>query len=166
MRVSIIGSGYVGLVSGVCLAEKGHQVICVDIDQNKVEQINKGIPPIYEEGLDELLKKNLQRDFSTTTNLHDSVQNTEISIIAVGTSSDSNEMDLRYVREAAIQIGKVLRDKSTYHLVVVKSTVLPGTTDEVITPILEELSEKTVGSEFGICMNPEFLREEIGRAHV
>lgn len=159
MKVSIIGSGYVGLVSGVCLAEKGHQVICVDIDQNKVEQINKGIPPIYEEGLDELLKKNLQRDFSTTTNLHDSVKNTEISIIAVGTSSDSNDIDLRYVREAAIQIGKVLRYKSTYHLVVVKSTVLPGTTDEVITPILEELSEKTVGSEFGICMNPEFLRE-------
>ncbi|NER45985.1 MAG: UDP-glucose/GDP-mannose dehydrogenase family protein, partial [Symploca sp. SIO1A3] len=84
MKVSVVGTGYVGLVSGVCLAEKGHQVTCVDIDQSKVDKINQGIPPIYEEGLEELLKKNIQSNVKATTDLRSAVMDSEISLIAVG----------------------------------------------------------------------------------
>lgn len=159
MKVSVIGTGYVGLVSGVCLAEKGHQVICVDIDPEKVEQINQGIPPIYEAGLESLLQKNLPACLRATTDLQQAVLETEISIIAVGTPFDGQEIDLRFIREVSHQIGKVLAEKVDYHLVVVKSTVVPGTTDEVVLPILEQASGKKAGSQFGVGMNPEFLKE-------
>jgi len=159
MKVSIIGTGYVGLVTGVCLAEKGHRVICVDVDQEKVDKINQAIPPIYEQGLEELLEKNINVNLRATTDLHKSVIETDISLIAVGTPFDGSEIDLTYIKEASHQIGKALQDKSTYHVVVVKSTVVPGTTDEVVLPILEEASGKKAGVEFGVGMNPEFLRE-------
>src|ERR1700752_2354394 len=107
MKISIIGTGYVGLVSGVCLAEKDHQVICVDLDQTKVASINQGIPPIYERGLEELLKKNIHRNVQATTDLSWAVNETELSIIAVGTPFDGQEIDLRYIREVARQIGQV-----------------------------------------------------------
>lgn len=159
MKVSVVGTGYVGLVSGVCLAEKGHQVICVDIEQSKVDKINQGIPPIYEEGLEELLKRNIGTRLSATTNLSDAVLNTQVSIIAVGTPFDGDNIDLTYVKAVARQIGMILKDKADYHLVVVKSTVVPGTTDEVVLPILEEASGKKAGPDFGVGMNPEFLKE-------
>src|SRR3990170_750489 len=159
MRISIIGTGYVGLVSGICLAEKGNQVICVDVDQMKVERINKAIPPIYEKNLEALLEKNINANFKSTTDLYQSVLETDISLIAVGTPFDGAEIDLRYVKEASRQIGISIRDKSSYHVVVVKSTVVPGTTDEVVLPILEEASGKKAGIDFGVGMNPEFLRE-------
>jgi UDPglucose 6-dehydrogenase len=159
MKVSIVGTGYVGLVTGVCLAEKGHQVTCVDVDQEKVDKIRQGIPPIYETGLEELLKKNINKNLRVTTDLHRSVLETEISLIAVGTPFDGNEIDLTYVKEASYQIGKALQDKPTYHVIVVKSTVVPGTTDDVVRPILEEASGKAAGADFGVGMNPEFLRE-------
>ena len=159
MKVSVVGTGYVGLVSGVCLAEKKHQVLCVDIDQDKVEQINQGIPPIYEKGLEELLTKNIQKNLQATTDLRQAVLETDISLIAVGTPFDGNEIDLRYIKEVSRQIGLVLAEKPTYHLVVVKSTVVPGTTDEVVLPILEEASGKKAGIDFGVGMNPEFLKE-------
>lgn len=159
MKISVAGTGYVGLVSGVCLAEKGHHVICIDIDPGKVEKINSGLPPIYEEGLEDLLKKNVGKSLIATTNLRQAVLDTDISLIAVGTPFDGNEIDLTYIKTVARQIGEVLKDKDTYHTVVVKSTVVPGTTDEVVLPILEEASGKQAGVDFGVGMNPEFLKE-------
>lgn len=159
MKVSIIGTGYVGLVTGVCFAEKGHQVICVDVDKEKVNQINKGNAPIFEIGLDELLQKNIQKNLRVTTDLYPSVLGTDITLIAVGTPYNGTEIDLTYVKEASRQIGNALKDKANYHVVVVKSTIVPGTTDEVVLSILEEASEKKAGVGFGVGMNPEFLTE-------
>lgn len=159
MQVSIIGTGYVGLVSGVCFAEKGHQVLCVDVDPAKVDKINQGISPIYERGLDELLDRNLHVRVKATTDLHRAVLETDISMLAVGTPFDGREIDLTYIKQAARQIGEALKEKSTYHLVVVKSTVVPGTTDSVVLPILEAASGKKAGVDFGVGMNPEFLTE-------
>lgn len=159
MKVSVVGTGYVGLVSGVCLAAKGHQVICVDVDQTKVDKINKGIPPIYEAGLEELLQQNIGTNIVATTDLRQAVMDTEISLIAVGTPFDGNEIDLKYIKLVSEQIGTVLKDKDAYHVVVVKSTVVPGTSDGVVLPILEQASGKKAGADFGVGMNPEFLKE-------
>lgn len=159
MKISVIGTGYVGLVSGVCLSEKGHEVVCVDIDPDKVDKINDAIPPIYEEGLEELLKKNIGSRLKATTDLHKAVIETDISLIAVGTPFDGNEIDLSYIREVSRQIGNSLKHKNGYHVVIVKSTVVPGTTDNVVLPILEQHSGKKAGKYFGVGMNPEFLKE-------
>lgn len=159
MRVSVIGTGYVGLVSGVCLAEIGHQITCVDVDAKKIDMINQGRPPIYEKGLEPLLKKHIGKHLSATTNLEKAVKNSELSLIAVGTPFDGEHIDLSFVCMVAEQIGRALRSKTGYHVVVVKSTVVPGTTDQVVTPILEKASGKKAGPDFGVGMNPEFLRE-------
>lgn len=159
MKVSIIGTGYVGLVTGVCLAEKGHQVVCVDVDREKIDKISQAIPPIYERGLEELLKKNINVNLRATTDLHKAVIETDISLIGVGTPFNGSEIDLTCIKEVSYQIGKALKEKTTYHVVVVKSTVVPGTTDEVVLPILEEASGKKAGVDFGVGANPEFLRE-------
>ena len=159
MNVSVVGTGYVGLVSGVCLAEKGHTVVCVDVDADKVEKTNKGIPIIYEVGLEELLKKNVGTRFKATTNLRQAVLESDLSLIAVGTPYQGNEIDLGYIKEVSRQIGTVLREKPAYHVVVVKSTVVPGTTQDVVLSILEKFSGKKAGVDFGVGMNPEFLRE-------
>ena len=159
MNISVIGTGYVGLVSGVCLAEKGHNVTCVDINKEKVKKINSGIPPIHEKHLDQLLKKQTERNFAATTDLEEAILNTELSIIAVGTPFDGDVIDLSYIKKVSEQIGQVLEKKNGYHVVVVKSTVIPGTTDEVVLPLLEEFSGKNAGPDFGVGMNPEFLRE-------
>lgn len=161
MKISVIGTGYVGLVSGVCLAEKGHNVVCVDVDEEKVQNINNSISPIHEDGLDELLKDNLGESFSATTDLEKAVLETDLSLIAVGTPFDGDVIDLKYIRQVAQEIGKVLQKKRAYHVVVVKSTVVPGTTDEVVLPILENTSGKKAGLDFGVGMNPEFLREGV-----
>ena len=108
MKVSVIGTGYVGLVSGVCLAEKGHEVTCVDVDRAKVDQINRGVPPIHEEGLQPLLKRNLGGRFRATTDLRQAVLERAVSLIAVGTPFDGDQIDLRYIKEAARQIGAVI----------------------------------------------------------
>ena len=159
MKVSVIGTGYVGLVTGVCLAEKGHQIVCVDVDREKVDKINRAIPPIYERGLEELLKKNVNVNLRATTDLHKSVLDTDLSLIGVGTPFDGGEIDLTYIREVSHQIGQALKGKTAYHVVVVKSTVVPGTTDEVVLPILEQASGKKAVVDFGVGVNPEFLRE-------
>lgn len=161
MNVTVVGTGYVGLVSGVCLAEIGHNVTCVDIDQNKIDKINRGIPPIYEEGLEQLLKKNIHVNLQVTSDLQKAITDSEISLIAVGTPFDGEKIDLTYIKEASQQIGKALVDIKEYHTVVVKSTVVPGTTDEVVLPLLEEASGKKAGADFGVAMNPEFLREGV-----
>jgi UDPglucose 6-dehydrogenase len=159
MKVSVIGTGYVGLVSGVCLAEKGHDVVCIDVDKEKIEKINNGIPPIYERNLEELLRKNINLNLKADTDLFKAVMETEISLIAVGTPFDGDKIDLSYIEMASGDIGKVLKEKKAYHMIVVKSTVVPGTTDGVVLPILEKVSGKKAGKDFGIGMNPEFLRE-------
>lgn len=159
MKISIIGTGYVGLVTGVCFAEKGHDVVCVDVDQKKVDLINAGTPPIFERGLEALLRKNIKGRLRATTNLHKAVHETQISMIAVGTPFDGREIDLTFIKAVSREIGQSLRSKSGYHVVIVKSTVVPGTTDDVVRPILEEASGKKAGVDFGVGMNPEFLTE-------
>ena len=159
MKVSVMGTGYVGLVSGVCLADKGHEVVCVDVDETKIEKINNGISPIYEVGLEDLLKKNVGSGLKATTDMRSSVINSDLSLIAVGTPFDGELIDLTYIKTVSRQIGEALKEKDGYHIVVVKSTVIPGTTEDVVLPILEEASGKKAGVDFGVGMNPEFLRE-------
>jgi UDPglucose 6-dehydrogenase len=159
MKLSVIGTGYVGLVSGVCLAERGHEVVCVDSDPKKVDLINNGIPPIYERDLEPLLRKHIGANLRATTDLRRAVLESDLSLIAVGTPFSGSEIDLRFIREVARQIGEALREKTGYHVVVVKSTVVPGTTDGTVLPILEQASGKKAGKDFGVGMNPEFLTE-------
>lgn len=160
MKVSVIGSGYVGSVTAACFAEIGHEVVCVDIDKRKMEQINAGIPPIYEEGLGELLIKYAGKRLIATDDYEFAVKETDVSFICVGTpSSEDGTIDLSIVRSAATSIGNALAKKNGYHVVVVKSTVVPETTEKFILPILEESSGKKAGKDFGVAMNPEFLRE-------
>lgn len=159
MKISVVGTGYVGLVSGVCLAHVGHDVTCIDIDQAKVDKINRGEPPIYEKGLEPLLKELVGKRLTATTDFDAAIRDTDLSLIAVGTPFDGQEIDLQYIRAVAGQIGDVLKTKDSYHTVIVKSTVVPGTTEDVVLPILEEASGKTAGSDFGVGMNPEFLKE-------
>jgi UDPglucose 6-dehydrogenase/GDP-mannose 6-dehydrogenase len=159
MKASVVGTGYVGLVTGVCLAEKGLEVVCVDVDGRKVEQIERGIPPIFEPGLDELLQRNVGRRLSATTDLGGAVHGSDATFIAVGTPFEGGRIDLDAVRGATREIGTALRQKGSYHVVVVKSTVVPGTTRDVVLPLLEEASGKQAGDDFGVGMNPEFLTE-------
>ena len=159
MRVSVVGTGYVGLVTGACLAEKGHSVVCVDLDCVKVARINAGDPPIHEEGLAAILERTVPARLTATTDLAEAVLSTDITLIAVGTPFDGEQIDLTSLEQATAAIGDVLRGKPRYHVVVVKSTVVPGTTDQVVTPLLEQRSGKAVGEAFGVGMNPEFLRE-------
>jgi len=161
IKISIIGTGYVGLVSAGCFAKLGHKIICVDIDSNILDKINRGISPIYEKDLDEILSKNLDR-IQATGNYEKAICSSDITFICVGTPSKKNgEIDLSYLKKSSEQIGKILKDKESWHLVVVKSTVLPGTTRDVVLPILEKASGKKAGIDFGIAMNPEFLREGV-----
>lgn len=158
-RLSILGVGYVGLVTGVCFADKGHDVVCIDLDREKVDSINRGQSPIFERGLDALLQKNIGRGLRATLDAAEAIKNSEMTFIAVGTPFDGQNIDLTYIKESARVIGQALRDKDGYHVVVVKSTVVPGTTDGVVRPILEEASGKKAGVDFGLGMNPEFLTE-------
>ncbi len=161
MKISIIGSGYVGLVTGACFAELGNRVTLVDVLKDKVEKINKGIAPIYEEKLDRMLGKNIGRGrIHATTHLESAVMNTHITFIAVGTPSRKDgSIDIACIMRAAEDIGKALKKKTEYHTVVVKSTVVPGTTEGVLLPLLEKASGKKAGKDFGVAMNPEFLKE-------
>jgi len=161
MNISIIGTGYVGLVSGICFAKLGNNVICVDIDKKKIDKINKGITPIYEKGLEELLLK-YKKKITATTDYSSSIKNTDVTFICVGTPSKGDgRIDLTFIKEVTVEIAKILKQKSDYHLIVVKSTVLPRTTRDVILPLLEKHSKKKAGEAFGLAVNPEFLREGI-----
>lgn len=165
MKISVVGTGYVGLVTGVCLAEQGgHSVVCVDVDRAKVDSINRGIPPIHEQGLAELLKKHAGRSLTATTDLEPAILGSDLTFIAAGTPFDGREIDLRFVRQIATEIGSALSRKAGYHVVVVKSTVVPGTTDAVVLPLLEQASGKRAGEHFGVGMNPEFISEGVAVA--
>jgi UDPglucose 6-dehydrogenase/GDP-mannose 6-dehydrogenase len=159
MRISIVGAGYVGLVTGACLADKGVAVTCVDIDPDRVRQINAGQPPVHEEGLGPLLERNAGRNLTATTDLDGAVRASDLTMIAVGTPLREGQIDLTYMREATRQIGEALRDRDGYHVTVVKSTVVPGTTDRVVIPVLQEASGRRVGTDLGVGTNPEFLTE-------
>ncbi len=160
MKVSIVGTGYVGLVSGVCLADKGHDIVCIDVVKEKVDRINAGDPPIYEVGLEAMLKRLVTAGkLRATTEFEQAVIDSDLSIIAVGTPFDGNQIDLRYIRQVSEQIGKALAKKDGYHVVIVKSTVVPGTSEDVVLPLLEQHSGKKAGRDFGVGMNPEFLKE-------
>lgn len=159
MRVSIVGTGYVGLVTGACLAECGHEVVCVDMDPRKVEMINSAQAPINEEGLPALLERNIGRRLRASSDLEEAVAATDVTFIAVGTPAAHGKIDLRYVEAAASEIGVALRRKKDCHAVIVKSTVIPGTTVGPVRAALERASGKTAGSGFGLGMNPEFLTE-------
>lgn len=160
MNISMIGTGYVGLSTGIGFAVKGNDVVCVDIDREKVEKINQGVSPIYEPLLEDYLKKVLKDGkFRATTDLKEAIEQTEVSFISVGTpSKEDGSIDLKYIEEVSRQIGEVLKGKE-YHVVVVKSTVVSETTEKVVIPNLEKSSGKKASESFGVCMNPEFLKE-------
>lgn len=157
--VAIIGTGYVGLVSGACLAECGLRVICVDVDATKVDRINAGESPIHEVGLDELLRRHRGAALTATTDLRGAVTQADVTLIAVGTPARNGRIDLTHVARAAEQIGEALRDRPGYHVVAVKSTVIPGTTDGIVRRAVERTSGKRAGHDFGLGVNPEFLTE-------
>ncbi|MHA1345860.1 MAG: nucleotide sugar dehydrogenase [Candidatus Heimdallarchaeaceae archaeon] len=163
MKIAIIGTGYVGLVTGTCFANKGHDVTCVDVIQEKVDKINQAIPPIYEEGLEEMLKQVVKEGkLKATLDLKEAIQMSEIIFICVGTPSFSNGLlDDKYVRSAATSIAQAFEEGQEYKVVVVKSTCNPGTTTDIVKPILEKNSKLVFGKDFGIGMNPEFLREGV-----
>jgi len=161
MRVSVFGLGYVGSVSAASFAADGHQVVGVDVNSDKVAAVNAGRCPIIEPGLDDLLAAGVAEGrLRATTDAAEAVADSEVSLLCVGTPSRRNgSLDLAYLERVASQVGAALRNKSSYHVVVVRSTVLPGTTNERIIPLLEHESGKAYGEGFGVSINPEFLRE-------
>ncbi len=163
MNIGIIGAGYVGLVSGVCFASNGHLVKCVDVIPERIEQINKGISPIYEEGLELLLKDTLSKELlEATIDFDYVVKSSDVIFICVGTPSlPDGSMDYKYVEKAAKDIGRVIKEQKKYKVIIVKSTCIPGTTINHVRPIIEEESGEKMGEGFGLGMNPEFLREGV-----
>jgi GDP-mannose 6-dehydrogenase len=161
MKVSVFGLGYVGSVSAASFASDGHDVVGVDVNPAKVDSINAGRSPIVEPGLDELMSRvKAEGRLRATTDTDAAVAGTDMSLVCVGTPSRRNgSLDLTYLERVCQEIGAALRDKPSYHVVVVRSTVLPGTTHEVVIPALEKGSGKTYGDGFGVAVNPEFLRE-------
>ncbi|MBP7051877.1 MAG: UDP-glucose/GDP-mannose dehydrogenase family protein [Phycisphaerae bacterium] len=161
MRVCVVGVGYVGLVSAACLAREGHTVVGVDSSKAKVDLINGGMSPIVEKETPELIRDAVARGaLRATVSAEEAVLASELTLICVGTPSQANgNLDLRYVRRVCEEIGRTLRDKKEFHVVVCRSTVLPGTMRQVVIPLLEEHSGKKAGRDFGVCNNPEFLRE-------
>ncbi len=160
VKVSIVGTGYVGLVTGLCLAELGNEVVCIDVVPAKVQSIMEGRAPIYEPGIDGLLERHLRSGRFRATMDMGAVVSTDVTFIAVGTPSrEDGSLDLGYVRAAAQSIGEALASKEGYHVVVVKSTVTPTTTDAVVGPVVESSSGKRIGDSLGIASNPEFLKE-------
>ena len=161
MKISIFGLGYVGAVSAGCLANEGHEVIGVDPNQTKMDLINQGKTPIIEKNIGEIIEIAVKEGrLRATTDASEAIRGTELSLICVGTPSQLNgNLDLKFVRRVCESIGSALKTKSERHVVVVRSTVLPGTMRNVVIPTLEEFSAKRAGVDFGVCNNPEFLRE-------
>ena len=158
MKISIIGCGYVGTVTGAGFAELGYDVLFVDIDEEKINTLNSGRSPIFEPGLEELIVKNRERLHATVD--FRELEYRDITFICVGTpSKDDGSIDLRYIKSAAEDIGKALKKNTNFHTVVIKSTVVPSTTEQVVRPIIESVSNKKAFDDFGVAMNPEFLRE-------
>lgn len=161
MRISVFGLGYVGAVTSACLAKDGHKVVGIDLQTSKVDFINQGKTPVIEKDVDELISTAVkEKRLYATTDALEAVASTELSLICVGTPSQLNgNLDISHVRHVCEEIGTALRETKEFHVVVVRSTILPGTMREVVIPTLEQASGKRAGHEFGIANNPEFLRE-------
>jgi len=160
MKISVFGLGYVGCVSLACLAKMGYNVVGVDISKYKVDLINNGIPTIVEKNIEKLIKsgysKNLLR---ATTSSVEAILNSDISFICVGTPSDKNgHLNLNQLKNVAAEIGKALTLKNNFHVIVIRSTIVPGTTDKIIR-IITRISKKIKDKDFCVIVNPEFLRE-------
>jgi len=160
MKISVIGTGYVGAITAAGFAKLGHDVVCVDVLQSKVDLINSKKPPIFEEGLPELLSEVVPMKLHATLDLAKAVKDSEVTFICVGTpSAKDGSIDLSYIKSASAGIGAALKDKSDFHVVIMKSTVVPGTSETVSAPEIENASGKKVRAGFGMAMVPEFLRE-------
>lgn len=161
MKLSIFGLGYVGCVSAACFANDGDEVIGVDVNALKVDIINSGRSPIVEPGIEELIALAVkQGKLRATSDANDAVANSDVSLVCIGTPGNHNgSLDLSYIKRACQQIGESLAQKGRYHLVAMRSTMLPGTIEQVVIPTLEVFSGKRSGRDFGVAVNPEFLRE-------
>ena len=161
MKVSVFGLGYVGTVSAGCLAQSGHEVIGVDPVATKVDLINQGQSPIIEAEINEIIASAVKSGrIRATQDATQAILDTELSFICVGTpSQDNGNLDLSFIRRICEQIGEALKRKSDRHTVVIRSTILPGTMRNIVIPVLQEMSGKKAGTDFGVCHNPEFLRE-------
>ncbi|MBV9169810.1 MAG: UDP-glucose/GDP-mannose dehydrogenase family protein [Chloroflexi bacterium] len=164
MNIAVLGLGYVGSLTAACLSREGHSVVGVDVNARKVEMLNDGRSPVLEPGLDELIGQAVETNkLHATTDVRLAVEQSSVSIICVGTPSKGNgSLQLSYVDGVCRDIGAALASSQDYHVVVVRSTVLPGTVEERLIPVLQEHSGRRAGYEFGVCMNPEFLREGTG----
>jgi len=160
-NISVFGLGYVGIVSACCFASNGHNVIGVDLSKSKVDLINKGVAPIVETGLDKLLSTVIaKKSFKATSNAAQAIKDSDISLICVGTPSLSDgSIELSYLKDVCKEIGLLLAEKNSFHTVVLRSTIVPGTVKNFLLPILEKTSGKLCGSDFGFVFVPEFLRE-------
>lgn len=161
MRIGVFGIGYVGAVTAACLARDGHDVIAVDPDITKVEAILAARAPIHERGLDDIIADAVQAGrLRATTDAAETVRATDMSLICVGTpSQEDGAIDLSYVKNACAEIGKALRKHKPYHTIILRSTMLPGSAQNICLPIIEEHAKKIAGKDFGFGNNPEFLRE-------
>ncbi|HEY7537930.1 MAG TPA: nucleotide sugar dehydrogenase [Gaiellaceae bacterium] len=166
LKVAVLGLGYVGCVTAACLARRGHVVVGVDTNEEKVRQVNAGSTPVLEPGLGELISRETDAGrLSATTIAEEAVSVSDVSMICVGTPSAANgSLDLDAVERVGVAIGDALPACSRRHAVVVRSTVLPGTTERVVLPALEDASGLSAGRDFDLCMNPEFLREGVALA--
>jgi GDP-mannose 6-dehydrogenase len=160
-KLSVFGLGYVGSVTAACLAHKGNRVIGVDLNPAKVETLDAGRSPVLEKGIDEIVAESSRAcRLHATTSVAEAVAASDASFICVGTPNLRNgEHDLRQIERVIMEIGAALREKKGFHTVVLRSTVMPGTTESFVIPKLEEASGKRAGKDFGVCYNPEFLRE-------
>ena len=158
MKIAIVGTGYVGLVTGTCFSETGLTVTCIDIDKDKIDKLNKGIVPIYEPGLDDMIQNNVEKNrLFFTTDIKEGIKGAEAIFIAVGTPPDEDgSADLKYVLAVARDIGKYLED---YAVVVTKSTVPIGTSEKVRAAVKDELQKRGANVDFDVASNPEFLKE-------
>ena len=161
MKISIFGLGYVGTVSAGCLAQEGHEITGVDPNQTKVDLINQGRTPVIEKDIGEIISTAVkEKKLRATLDVSEAISNSEMSLICVGTPSQTNgNLDLKYVEAVCEEIGQCLCDKSEFHIVVTRSTMLPGSMLNTVIPTLEKASGKKAGIDFGVCNNPEFLRE-------
>ncbi len=161
LGVSIVGTGYVGLSTAVCFASRGYRVIASTHDKEKIETINSKRAPFYEPQLDEMLRESVESGMLfAIESRKEAVLQTDVTFLTVGTPPTlDGGADLRYVVQACNDIGRALKEKNAYHLVVVKSTVPPGTTRDVVKHILESTAKLSAGTDFGLCMNPEFVRQ-------
>jgi GDP-mannose 6-dehydrogenase len=161
MNISIFGMGYVGLVTAACLAKQNHRVVGVDVNQGKVDMINCGQSPLLENSLGEIVRETVRNGLLLATDsVVEAVVGSEVSLVCVGTPTLKNgQLDVSGIEKVARELGRALREKSSFHTIAIRSTILPGTTEDLVLPVLEAESAKREGHDFALCFNPEFMRE-------